>query len=135
MPLLIWGPQYSVGVREIDTQHRNLIKLINEMHQALSHRAGEENVASVLRRALNYTEFHFSTEERLMAQYGYPLAVAHAADHLRLLDRARALQTRLLAGEAGVPVEAFNLLSSWLNDHIQKVDEDLGRFLVGKGLV
>ena len=36
MPFLVWEPSFSVGVWEIDRQHRSLIGLINQLHVAVS---------------------------------------------------------------------------------------------------
>ncbi|NOZ76820.1 MAG: hypothetical protein GXO65_03915 [Euryarchaeota archaeon] len=34
MPLLEWSDKYSLGIREIDEQHRDLIAMINYLHDA-----------------------------------------------------------------------------------------------------
>ncbi len=132
MPLLNFGPEYQVGVREIDTQHINLIRLINELHEAMRARSGKAQIESTLRRLLGYTHYHFQTEEALMQRHAYPHRIEHHREHAELSLRAEALQQQLKDGEVGVVVETLDFLTQWLSHHILESDKQLARFLNDK---
>jgi hemerythrin len=72
MELIKWKDVFSVKVSEVDNQHKKLIGLINQLYDAMRVGKGREVLGSVLTELVNYTIYHFSTEERLFREYGYP---------------------------------------------------------------
>ena len=62
-----WTDQLSVGVPSIDRQHKVLISLINELHDAMDKRAGALAAKNVLKRVINYAQAHFIYEEGLFS--------------------------------------------------------------------
>lgn len=129
-----WGPEYEVGVREIDSQHRTLLGIYNDLSEALDVSSGvSEAVASALDRLLHYTDFHFKTEERLMVEHGYPMSSAHTAEHYVLIERSKLLKHRMQSGDTEIAMETLDFLKRWLVNHIQKVDRDLATYLLSRG--
>ncbi len=134
MDLFQWQNSYSVGVRELDGQHQELFKLINELHAAMGSGQGKTIIAGVLQRLVGYTQTHFATEERLMAQYGYPMAPVHKQAHDKFAQQAKELQTKVASGQAVVSLEVMQMLKNWLTHHIQGTDKLYTAFFVSKGL-
>ena len=131
---IIWGPEYAVGIREIDSQHQTLFEIYNDLYQALDGDAAQEVTTTTLDRLLNYTDFHFKTEERLMVEHAYPMSSAHTAEHYVLIERAKLLQHRMHSGDPIVAKDTLDFLRRWLINHIQKVDRDLAEHLLSRGL-
>ena len=129
-----WSDNLSVGVDVIDGQHRYLIELINDLHGAMRDGKGREAVGEVLDRLVEYTVFHFKTEERLMKAYRYGHPVYHLHEHEKLISRIVELQAQHKSGQAGVSTAALKFLKDWLYEHILKVDKRFAHFLNGQGV-
>jgi len=134
MPLLHWDEGYSVKVRELDQQHQHLFALINTLHEAMSSGRGKEVLGKVLQELLEYTEYHFSNEERLFALHGYPVAGPHKAEHDKLTQQVRELKAKFDSGQTQITVDVMLFLKNWLNHHIQVVDKKYGEFFNEHGV-
>ncbi|MBL7077268.1 MAG: hemerythrin family protein [Kiritimatiellae bacterium] len=134
MQTLEWDNSLSVGVEEIDAQHRTWIDRFNKVVEAVSDRRGATEISKTLGFLVDYTEEHFGTEEARMAETGYPDMPAHRDRHddIRLTlnglveDFREDGPTEELAGD----VETF--LGNWLIKHIREVDMKLGAFLAAQ---
>lgn len=123
MTLFEWRESFSVGSDLIDTDHKILISLINQLDDAMETGQARDVVASVLNVLIEYTESHFSREERLMELGGYPDIVRHKEEHVRLTQQVREIRDRLRRGERGVVgEELLTFLKTWLTSHILGVD-------------
>lgn len=67
----------SVGISEIDGQHKQLINLINQLHEAMSSGKGKDVFGKTLDELVKYTVYHFGTEERYMQRFGYENYATH----------------------------------------------------------
>jgi len=124
-----WDKFFSVGIEEIDDDHRVLVKLCNILNHSVMEGAGKEYVGAVLEELINCTVWHFSHEERLMLKYGYEEREDHTAEHRSLIDGIRELQQEYLqAGKLGE--KEFEFLEHWLTQHILVADMRFGSFLV-----
>ena len=136
MEKLKWSDDLSVGVELIDGQHRKWIDYYNSAAEALHSMQGPSRIASTLGFLIDYTEEHFSTEEKYMEEYGYPGFQDHAAIHndLRMTlsnlvaDYEEDGATNPLAGS----IDTF--LGNWLVMHIRDVDMKFGQFLKDRGI-
>lgn len=66
-----WKPGYALGVHIIDEQHKILVKLINELAEAVKDGHMRYEIGSVFDNLVEYTDFHFKKEEDLMQKYHY----------------------------------------------------------------
>ncbi len=123
MTLMVWRDEYSVGVDAIDDDHKLLVSLINQLHDAQETAQAHELVGSILNVLLEYTVGHFALEERLMERGGYPQLEQHRAEHRRLTARIDEMKVLYDSGEyAVVEVEMLRFFSQWLANHITRVD-------------
>jgi hemerythrin len=134
MPLLEWSAKYSVNVRELDRQHQQLFGMLNELYDAMQAGNGHDRVGSILERLLDYTQYHFTSEEALLREHGYAEDAAHRAEHAALSHHTRALQRRFAGGEIGVASETLRFLADWLKSHIVASDMRYAGFLNTKGV-
>ena len=124
MPRIEWNESLSVGIAEIDEQHRKWISLINALHDVLMGYSEDESLTSesCLQAMLDYGNYHLIFEEQLLEKAGYPLLEQHRREHDRF---RRQIENALLAEQEGHRVlysEVMNLLTSWLQDHIMGSD-------------
>ena len=130
MKAIAWSKILSVGVEEIDDDHRRLIAIFNELNHAVASGASAEYRAATLDELLKCTAWHFSHEERLMLKHDYPARAAHTAAHVELIEAATALQAKLALADKAVANDELAFLDRWLTEHILTVDQHLGGFLV-----
>jgi hemerythrin len=126
---IVWGKILSVGVDEIDEDHRKLVDTFNVLNRAVTEGESPDYLAAVLEELINCTVWHFSHEERLMLKYGYQRIEEHKAEHKELIRSAKELQQEIL--QAGKPVadEHIVFLERWLTQHILTDDMQLGSYL------
>lgn len=126
---IVWSRILSVGVVEIDDDHRRLIALFNELNRALAAGDSAEYLAATLEELINCTVWHFSHEERLMLKHGFPGIEPHKAAHRELIEAVRELQAKLAQAGHAVTQDEILYLDRWLTEHILTVDQGLGAFL------
>jgi hemerythrin-like metal-binding protein len=126
---LTWGEILSVGVDEIDEDHRKLIHIFQILNRAVREGESPEYLAATLEELINCTVWHFSHEERLMLKHRYREIEQHKAEHRELVQSVKELQQRIL--ESGTPMvdEHIEFLERWLTEHILTTDGRLGSYL------
>ena len=72
MPMMQWNNSLSVNVDAMDLQHQKLVKLTNQLFDAMKVGKGKQAIEGVLRELVSYTKVHFAAEEKLMQEYDYP---------------------------------------------------------------
>lgn len=132
--LLHWDAAYSVNIAILDSQHRTLVSMINELHQAMGEGSGKDKLGQILSNLVKYTQSHFATEERLMQSHGYPDLPAHKAQHDHLTGTVMDFQRRFLSNEVGLSVEVMEFLRDWLVNHIMGSDKQYAPFLNARGV-
>ena len=126
---IVWGEVLSIGVDEIDEDHRKLVNIFNILNHAVLEKESSDYLTAILKELINCTVWHFSHEERLMLKYGYEEMEEHKAEHQELIDSAKALQQELLESDQAVADEHIEFLEHWLTEHIFTADMRLGSFL------
>jgi hemerythrin len=126
---LVWGKVLSVGVDEIDEDHRKLIHLFNILNQSIAEEEPMEYLAATLEELINCTVWHFSHEERLMLKYRYQEYAEHKAEHQELIQSAKELQQKILQADKPFADEHIQFLERWLTEHILTADGRLGSYL------
>ena len=71
-----WEDKYSVGIKKIDNQHKKLIEIINRLYYSRGNRP-HTVLGKTIQELIEYTKTHFTDEERLMRENGYPDYQAH----------------------------------------------------------
>lgn len=129
MTLVQWQPGFTVGIEEVDHEHRELIALINALHSALGGERAGERVEAFLGDLYAAVAAHFALEERVMRERRYDALPPHKADHERLLDQLRDLMDAQADG-AVLDDEVFGArLGEWFTGHFATHDARLHRHL------
>ncbi|MBI4755590.1 MAG: hemerythrin family protein [Betaproteobacteria bacterium] len=123
---IVWGRILSVGVDEIDDDHRKLVNIFNILNHSVTQGEPPEYLAAVLEELINCTVWHFSHEERLMLKYGYEGVEEHKAEHRELIRSVKELQQEILQADKPVAEEEIEFLERWLTGHILTADMRLG---------
>lgn len=122
MAVMQWTEKMSVGVPELDADHKELIKVINQLAAS----SGDPTRANVIRQSLfallRYAEYHFAREEKVLAACNYPELAEHKLEHRDFVARINEIHRRFDETPddtaAVVNEELLGFLRDWLNHHI-----------------
>ena len=128
-----WDDTLSVGIEEIDEQHKVLVDLVNKMHEAIHQRHGSDVVIGILSDLTEYTRIHFAVEESLMRILNYPDYDNHKQVHEELLHTVADLQDKVASGKKSIGFELMHFLKTWLVKHIMEEDMQYSGFFLEAG--
>jgi hemerythrin len=134
MAIMSWKDTYSVGIAEIDQQHKKLIELINQLNEAMTKGQGKTIAGKILGDLINYCASHFAMEEKLFDQYDYPEAAEHKTKHQKMTEKVLSLQKDFNQGKITITFDVMEFLQSWLDKHILGTDKKYGPYLNSKGV-
>lgn len=130
MPFMEWTSDYTVGVTDIDEEHKKLIALINELHDAVEAGSGHNILVKILEGLILYVSYHFSHEEGLYIRAGFPDYEQHKKEHERLTARVMDLQSKFnTAPDDNLAHEVLDFLKNWLYHHILISDRQFGVYI------
>jgi hemerythrin-like metal-binding protein len=122
MSLMTWTSAMSVGLPELDEDHRVLIRIINQLAESKKNEDHAEILRQSLYSLLRYAEFHFAREEKVLAACEFPGMNHHKGEHRAFTEHMRKLAEALDDGELPaaevVSQELLTYLKDWLNHHI-----------------
>ncbi|MFP4467195.1 MAG: bacteriohemerythrin [Candidatus Goldiibacteriota bacterium] len=121
-----WKPELSVGIGEIDVQHRKIMEIIREISGESREKAAE--TVSFLKI---YAQEHFKTEEMYMLQTAYPKYKEHRQNHVLFLERIDEMIEIMNARETddGQRARLCREIYEWFGEHINNVDRSMGDFI------
>ncbi|MBU1247236.1 MAG: bacteriohemerythrin [Proteobacteria bacterium] len=134
MSFLEWNDDHKVGVKEVDEQHQKLFDMLNDLHQAAVNGSEQSVLAAILDEMIDYTVYHFKTEEDLYIKYNFPGYENHKKVHDALTGQAVELQQQFRDGSATISFDLLDFLHGWLVDHTTGLDKEMGPFLNEKGV-
>lgn len=128
MPVVEWNINFVLGIKDIDQHHRHLVNLLNESYADLKSGAPAEKVQSVVNELVNYANYHFACEERLMTATSYPDFIEHKKEHDMFTRQAVDFQAGFKDGSVPA-VAVLSFLSNWITHHILQTDVKFGMFV------
>lgn len=133
-----WTEDLSVGIEEIDNQHKELFRRINSLVDAIKKAECKLVIDGVIKFLEEYAIIHFTEEEGYMIRHGYPEYPQHKAQHAIYLKaladlKEQAARPRLQGGSYELSVTTNQVVVDWIIAHIAKVDKKLGEFLRTRG--
>ncbi|MDX9715318.1 MAG: bacteriohemerythrin [Dissulfurispiraceae bacterium] len=134
MAFITWSEELSVNVQEIDQQHKKLVHMINELHEAMKQGQGPQTLGEIINRMSSYAVTHFATEENYFGQFGYPGTTLHKKEHSAFIKKISEFKDGFENGKLALTIEVLNFLKEWLQNHIKKTDKQYSLFFNEMGL-
>ncbi len=125
MAFFEWNAAISVNQKDIDDQHKVLVKLINDLHEAMSQGKGREIIGKTLDELLKYTQTHFSYEENKLKNMGFVGLTSHKLMHDSFTKQVLDMKDQHQKGKLSITIEVLNFLKDWLVKHIQGQDRKI----------
>lgn len=130
MALLEWRPEFETGIPDVDWEHRELVELINQLHDQLGSNAPAAKVSDFLGEVFARISAHFALEESVMRKYNYDQYTDHKSDHEKLLDDIRDIMDDFESGKYTTYDETLSAaIHDWFVNHFKTRDARLHKLL------
>ena len=127
-----WQNSYSVGIKLIDEQHMALFKLTNKLFaNCMAGREQSKNTfLDIIHEAVDYVNYHFSTEENLLGRVNYPDLANHKSLHSDFIKEILIKVQEFNEGKVLAPLSFMYFLRDWILHHIAVCDKKYGDYLI-----
>jgi len=126
----VWDDSFSVGFDPIDDQHKELVRITNELFQACNEGilAADMAFLDTIKKALDYAETHFADEEGYLYEANYPQLSEQKKQHEAFVAEVQKSIEEFEAGNIE-PVYMARFLKKWLLNHIAVSDKQYSPYL------
>ncbi|MFZ5981389.1 MAG: bacteriohemerythrin [Candidatus Zixiibacteriota bacterium] len=128
MSLINWDENFSIHNEKIDNQHKRLIAIINQLHDAIVNGNAKDVLGNIISDLYDYAKVHFSSEEALFEKYNYSKIEEHKKSHRILCLSVERYQDMFYKNKLSVN-EFANFMANWLIDHLMVEDREFGQTL------
>jgi hemerythrin len=128
--LIVWKPDYNLGIPIIDEQHRGIVSTINSLCYAIQNKHGNQMLQPVISMVNEYTRIHFEVEEDFLQRCGYPDLESHCTLHKELTTALSRVGKESIWNKD--PLVFLDFLKKWWINHICKKDLVFTRYLTNK---
>jgi len=129
--IVMWQNSYSVGIKLIDEQHMELIRLTNRLFASCM--AGQESSKNtfhdIIHAVVDYVGYHFGIEEKVMERVKYPEYRVHKQEHANFVQEVFKKVEEFKSGKIFVPLSFAYYLRDWILHHIAMNDKKVGKYL------
>jgi hemerythrin-like metal-binding protein len=119
---LEWTEILSVGIPEIDEDHKELLSMLNNCVEITNGIKQDKNLDPIFNDLMKYTKYHFQHEEQMLTDLNYPFLEKHKKVHQWLIKevqrRKREYEQDKLTLES-----LIDFITNWLKDHIMSMDK------------
>ncbi|MBT5265720.1 MAG: hemerythrin family protein [Rhodospirillaceae bacterium] len=124
--MVTWTEELSVGIDELDDDHKRLIEIINRLETVSGDAEDPEGLRQCIYSLMRYAEYHFAREEKVMAACAYAGLSGHEDEHLaftlKIREVARRFEVDPEAARVHIAGQLIAFLNSWLIEHIMVND-------------
>ena len=131
-----WRDEYSIGIREIDTLHHELLDCLGRLEQCLL-AEDTAGAATELQCFVDHNRTLNGSVENLMRRYNYPFIRDHLKQHAAFDHAVTDVRQKIESGAHDALYLQFCIrlsLMDWQINHTTKSDLHLGHFLQRAGV-
>ena len=125
---LQWTTDLSVRNSRIDTEHQRWIELFNNFYSGIAEGKPKERLEELILGMLDYTRYHFNSEEAFMQSINYPDIQKHKEEHAAFIGKIEEFHQKFVNGKMLLSLEVTNFLKNWLVNHIKGSDMQYALF-------
>ena len=126
---LVWKDSFCCGNQLIDSQHRSLFNISNELLEAILLSHPNDEISLIVSRLLENITEHFHDEELFLESIGFTDLTHHAEEHARLLKKGLQLAQEFTAHTLTVGNVFQFLVSDVVEHHLIEVDREFFSFI------
>jgi hemerythrin len=126
--LFHWSNWLSTGIEKFDDQHKKLIGMVNDLHDAMSEGKGEDVILEIMNGLIHYTIHHFNAEEDAMIANNFDRYLDHKKEHEDLKNSVTSFMKKYSDHELET-IDLYEFLTNWVTNHILVTDKKYGPFI------
>ncbi|KIZ39989.1 MULTISPECIES: bacteriohemerythrin [Rhodopseudomonas] len=132
-----WNALFETGNARIDSQHRKLFELTNELAGAVQNGEKLPEISALVLKLRDYAATHFCDEEQLMrcSSLAEQDKTRHACAHRSFIKKVEELAARDDLSNVEAVSGFLQFLVTWLVTHILKLDHRMTKALLEKRAV
>jgi len=116
--LINWEKKFETGISRIDKQHKQLVVIINKLHENVIIQKDGSLVNDLLMDLKIYTIDHFSTEEKMMKKYNYSGEDEHIKEHQKFINKISEYLYDVNSSPLNQGNQLIEFLNNWIGNHI-----------------
>lgn len=124
MEFFKWDDKYLVGIQEIDNQHKVIFDILNQAYDAFMKNEHEQKLDEIINRLFEYTDYHFSTEEKYFKQNPDETITEHRNQHNLFIDKIQSFKEQYKKDRKGVYYLIIKFIKDWFVNHINATDRN-----------
>ena len=124
--------KYETGILWQDTQHRQLIDLMEKLSDADSKEAESKMFTYTTAFLAMYVTHHFNLEAQYMKAYEYPDLESHLEEHQKYIDLVKQFRKDHTSFSVEGALFLEKNILEWILNHIMENDQKLGAFIRGE---
>jgi len=121
--LITWSDRFIIDNSVIDSQHKKLISIINELYSAFLEGEANNAISGIIEELADYTIYHFKEEEDFFERIDYYRKDFHKKQHADFVETILKFKTKLARDDSGLSYEIMIFLRDWLQKHILEADK------------
>lgn len=127
---IVWTPALSVGVENIDSQHKIWFEKADQLFEAGKTGKSKEVIAQMFDFLDDYTKQHFRDEEAYMTKINYPDIEEQKKLHKNFIAELAKLKKDFQesGGNITLIINANQMIVDWLTKHISTMDKKIGTY-------
>ena len=134
MSFIEWTDELSIGIKEIDEQHKNLIELANSLCKKIELVDNHDMVQKAFDIFITQSKIHYKEEEDLMTKHNYPRSGSHIGEHNELLQKVKSVSYLCSVNDQTVISSLTTIFSGYFTHHFHGEDKSLAIYLNSRGV-
>lgn len=120
-----WNDSFLVGIDVIDTQHKEIWRILNLTYDAHSLDYSTKGLKLIIELLIEYALTHFETEERFMQSSRYVDMTEHVHEHQKFWIDLKPLTAKAIENKDLTNLEVITFIKTWIMDHVMVTDMKL----------
>ncbi len=116
--LIKWETKFETGINRIDEQHKQLVAIMNKLHENIIIQKDGSLVNDLLMDLKIYTIDHFTTEEKMLKKYNYPAEKEHIEEHQKFINKVSENLFDVSSANLAKGYRLVEFLKDWITDHV-----------------
>ncbi|MGD1046347.1 MAG: bacteriohemerythrin [Bacteroidota bacterium] len=117
-----WQDEYSVGVKELDEQHQNMLNIINTLLAEQQNEYDADKLSETISSLIHHAYVHFAAEEKYLVQTNFPDIKIHVLEHVGFIMKTLELSLKVKEGTKDNRLELLRYLKGWYSSHVLGID-------------
>ncbi|MFZ5570831.1 MAG: bacteriohemerythrin [Thermodesulfobacteriota bacterium] len=127
---LFWTKDMSVNDEELDTQHKKLFSIINKLIDIQGGRTDSGKTFDCLKELVDYTGYHFNSENKYMARHDFPMLREHIDAHVEYVKKMGVFLEDFEKGRAELNSDLLTYLRDWWTNHVLEEDMKYADYII-----